>query len=138
MKRRPSGWLEPITAPAEGHAAGRLWVTVGLKLGAAYGDAAKSLIEMVVGEYVRLHDAAPRELFIHAKYTPSRLSLTRNGWGLAPAAAKARISWASKIAEARDDLKLFRPRDLPMRWRRSHLSTDGQRAEVAFQVYIGG
>jgi hypothetical protein len=22
---------------------------------------------MVVGEYVRLHDAAPRELFIHAK-----------------------------------------------------------------------
>jgi len=25
---------------------------------------------------------------------------------------------------------------LPRRWRRSHLSTDGQRAEVAFQVYI--
>ena len=170
---------------------------------------------MVVGEYVRLHDAAPRELFIHAKYTQSRLSLTRNGWGSAPATAKARISWTSKIAEARDDLKLFRPgdypvirgkalqigerhallwtagyaprldtfmgpetpnpiseklprcncslqavlsdvlgltkinfnsclhngrlpghSDLPMRWRRSHLSTDGQRAEVAFQVYI--
>ena len=64
---------------------------------------------MVVGEYVRLQDAAPRELFIHAKCTPSRLSLTRNGWG--SAAAKARISWASKIAEERDDLKLFRPCD---------------------------
>jgi hypothetical protein len=47
-------------------------------------------------------------------YTPSRLSLTRNGWGSAPAAAKARISWASKIAEARDDLKLFRPCDYPV------------------------
>jgi hypothetical protein len=58
---------------------------------------------------VRLQDAAPRELFIHAKCTPSRLSLTRNGWG--SAAAKARISWASKIAEERDDLKLFRPCD---------------------------
>jgi hypothetical protein len=60
--------------------AGRLWGTVGLKLGPAHRDAAKSLIEMVVGEYVMLHNAAP--------------------------------------------------------WRRSHLSTDGQRAEVAFEVYI--
>jgi hypothetical protein len=47
-------------------------------------------------------------------YTPSRLSLTRNGRGSAPAAAKAQISWASKIAEARDDLKLFRPGDYPL------------------------
>ncbi len=46
--------------------------------------------------------------------TPSRLSLTRNGRGSAPTAAKARISWASKIAEARDDLKLFRPGDYPV------------------------
>jgi hypothetical protein len=62
---------------------------------------------MVVGEHVRLHDAAPRELAKSA-------SLTRNVRGSAPAAAKARISWASKIAEARDDLKLFRPGDYPV------------------------
>src|SRR5579864_223159 len=58
MKRRPSRRLEPPAASATGHGAGRLWGTAGLKLGAAYRDAAKSLIEMVVGEYVRLHDAA--------------------------------------------------------------------------------
>lgn len=30
-------------------------------------DAARSLIQMVVGEYKRLHDQPPSELFIHAK-----------------------------------------------------------------------
>ena len=34
--------------------------------------------------------------------------------GSAPAAANTRISRASKIAEARDDLKLFRPGDYPV------------------------
>ena len=52
---------------------------------------------MVVSEYLRLHDAAPRELFIHVKS-----AFTDAEWaGFGTGAAKARISWASKIAEAR-------------------------------------
>ncbi len=106
MRRRPSRRLVPITAAAD---RARGWTALGYgrpEVGAAYRDVAKSLIEMVVGKYVRLHDAAPRELLMHAK--------SANVRGSAPAAAKARISWAFKIAEARDDLKLLRPGDYPV------------------------
>jgi hypothetical protein len=43
---------------------------------------------MVIGEYVRLHDAAPRELFIHVKS-----AFTDAEWaGFGTGEAKARIS----------------------------------------------
>ena len=65
---------------------------------------------MVVGEYVRLHDAAPRELFMHAKS-----AFTDAEWaGFSTDCGEGTNSWASKIAEARDDLKLFRPGDYPV------------------------
>ena len=62
-------------------------------------DAAKSLIEMVVGEYERLHDAAPRELFIHAKS-----AFTDTEWaGFSAGCGEGTNSVGVQIAEARDD-----------------------------------
>lgn len=73
-------------------------------------DAAKSLIEMVVGEYIRLHDGPPRELFIHAKS-----AFTDPEWkGFLAGCGKSTNLVGVQIAEARDDLKLFRPGNYPV------------------------
>jgi hypothetical protein len=72
--------------------------------------AAKSLIEMVVGEYRRLHDAPPRELFIHAK-----AAFTDDEWaGFAEGCVHETNLVGVQIADARDDLKLFRPGGYPV------------------------
>jgi hypothetical protein len=72
--------------------------------------AAKSLIEMVVGEYSRLHGAAPLELFIHAKS-----AFTDTEWeGFSAACGEDTNLVGVQIAEARDDLKLFRPGNYPV------------------------
>jgi len=73
-------------------------------------EAAKSLIEMVVGEYARLHDGPPRELFIHAKS-----AFTDPEWkGFLAGCGKLTNLVGVQIAEARDDLKLFRPGNYPV------------------------
>lgn len=72
--------------------------------------AAKSLIEMVVGEYSRLHGTPPRELFIHAKS-----AFTDIEWeGFSAACCEETNLVGVQIAEARDDLKLFRPGNYPV------------------------
>jgi hypothetical protein len=73
-------------------------------------DAAKSLLEMVVGEYTRLHDGPPTELFIHAKS-----AFTDDEWaGFAAGCSTDTKLVGVQIAEARDDLKLFRPGEYPI------------------------
>lgn len=73
-------------------------------------DAAKSLIEMVVGEYTRLHHAPPKELFIHAKS-----AFTDEEWrGFARGCRAPTNLVGVQIADARDDLKLFRPGSYPV------------------------
>lgn len=73
-------------------------------------EAAKNLIEMVVGEYERLHGAPPSELFIHAKsaFTDEEWRGFRQGCG--PDTNLVGV----QIADARDDLKLFRPGSYPV------------------------
>lgn len=72
--------------------------------------AAKSLIGMVIGEYRRLHDVPPRELFIHAKS-----AFTDDEWaGFAEACVQETNLVGVQIADARDDLKLFRPGGYPV------------------------
>jgi hypothetical protein len=73
-------------------------------------DAAKSLIKMVVGEYQRLHDAPPSELFIHAKS-----AFTDDEWkGFAEGCGAETNLVGVQISDARDDLKLFRPGGYPV------------------------
>ena len=74
-------------------------------------DAARNLIAMVIGEYKRLHKGPPRELFVHAKsafsdeewtgFTDAVKGLSTNLVGV-------------QIADAREDLKLFRPGAYPV------------------------
>ena len=64
--------------------------------------AAKNLIEMVVGEYTRLHDGPPAELFIHAKS-----AFTDDEWkGFSSACGEDTNVVGVQIADSRDDLKL--------------------------------
>lgn len=73
-------------------------------------DAAKNLIQMVIGEYTRLHDGPPRELFIHAKS-----SFTDNEWcGFAAGCDEETKLVGVQISDARDDLKLYRPGEYPV------------------------
>lgn len=73
-------------------------------------QAAKSLIEMVVGEYSRLHDAPPSELFIHAKS-----AFTDEEWEGFSAGCQSETNLVGvQISEARDDLKLYRPGEYPV------------------------
>lgn len=73
-------------------------------------DAARNLIEMVVGEYKRLHDGPPSELFIHAKS-----AFTDNEWrGFAAGCNEETNLVGVQIADARDDLKLYRPGEYPI------------------------
>lgn len=72
--------------------------------------AAKSLIQMVVGEYKRLHNAPPAELFIHAKS-----AFTDAEWAGFSAGCDDETNLVGvQIADARDDLKLFRPGEYPV------------------------
>jgi hypothetical protein len=72
--------------------------------------AARSLIEMVIGEYKRLHGVAPSELFIHAKS-----AFTDAEWaGFNAGCGDSTNLVGVQIAEARDDLKLFRPGEYPV------------------------
>ena len=72
--------------------------------------AAKDLIEMVVGEYTRLHDARPAELFIHAKS-----AFTDEEWeGFSSACGEETNVVGVQIADLRDDLKLYRPGEYPV------------------------
>lgn len=72
--------------------------------------AAKSLIQMVVGEYSRLHDGPPAELFIHAKS-----AFTDEEWkGFSVGCGTATNLVGVQIADARDDLKLFRSGSYPV------------------------
>jgi len=73
-------------------------------------DAAKNLIEMVVGEYTRLHYGPPAELFIHAKS-----AFTDDEWrGFLSACGNETNLVGVQIADARDDLKLYRPGEYPV------------------------
>jgi hypothetical protein len=73
-------------------------------------SAARRLIEMVLGEYQHLHGAPPRELFIHAKS-----AFTDEEWSgfTDECTAETRLAGV-QIADARDDLKLFRPGSYPV------------------------
>jgi hypothetical protein len=72
--------------------------------------AAKSLIEMVVSEYVRLHGDPPAELFIHAKS-----AFTDEEWsGFSAASSQCTSVVGVQIVDSRDDLKLFRPGSYPV------------------------
>lgn len=72
--------------------------------------AAASLIGMVVGEFERLHGAPPTELFIHAKSIFSAPE-----WeGFSSACPPETNLVGVQIADARDDLKLFRPGEYPV------------------------
>ena len=72
--------------------------------------AAKSLIEMVVSEYARLHEAPPTELFIHAKS-----AFSDEEWdGFSKGCASETNLVGVQIADAHDDLKLFRPGSYPV------------------------
>lgn len=65
---------------------------------------------MVVSEYKRLHDTPPRELFIHAKS-----AFTNTEWeGFSQGCVPETNLVGVQIAEARDDLKLFRPGSYPV------------------------
>jgi hypothetical protein len=65
---------------------------------------------MVVGEYQRLHDALPSELFIHAKS-----AFTDDEWkGFSEGCESGTNLVGVQISDARDDLKLFRPGGYPV------------------------
>lgn len=73
-------------------------------------DAAQNLINMVVGEYIRLHDGPPTELFIHAKS-----AFTDDEWrGFSSACGDKTNLVGVQIGDARDDLKLYRPGEYPV------------------------
>ncbi len=66
---------------------------------------------MVVGEYKRLHDGPPSELFIHPKSAP-----TDEEWrGFAAGCDDETNLVGMQIADVRDDLKLYRPGGHPVR-----------------------
>lgn len=72
--------------------------------------AAKNLIGMVIAEYERMHKAPPLELFIHAKS-----AFTREEWeGFEAGCPGATKLVGVQIADARDDLKMFRPGEYPV------------------------
>ena len=73
-------------------------------------DAAKRLIRMVVGEYKRLHGESPRELFVHAKAAFS----DKEWFGFQEGVDQETNLVGVQIADAREDLKLFRPGDYPV------------------------
>ena len=70
---------------------------------------AESLARMVVGEYNRLHNEAPQELFIHAKsaFTDEEWSGFHKGVDLETNLVGV------QIVDARENLKLFRPGRYP-------------------------
>jgi hypothetical protein len=74
-------------------------------------DAARKLVAMVVKEYRDQHsDQPPTELFLHAKS-----SFTDEEWkGFKSGAPPKTIIVGVQIADARDNLKLFRPRNYPI------------------------
>jgi hypothetical protein len=73
-------------------------------------EAAKSLIKMVVGEYERLHNVPPSELFIHAKS-----AFTDEEWnGFTDGCGTATDLVGVQIADVKGDLKLFRPGRYPV------------------------
>ena len=72
--------------------------------------AARNLIEMVVGEYTRLHDGPPAELFIHAKS-----AFTDDEWsGFSSACGSETNLVGVQISDASYTLKLFRPGEYPV------------------------
>lgn len=74
-------------------------------------DAAANLVETVLSEYRRLHAGnSPDELFIHAKS-----SFSEDEWhGFEDAANEKTNIFAVQIADAWDQLKLFRPGSYPV------------------------
>ncbi|MFZ3354605.1 MAG: hypothetical protein WA268_27470 [Xanthobacteraceae bacterium] len=74
-------------------------------------DAARNLVAMVVKEYCDQHDQqAPAELFIHAKS-----SFTEEEWkGFKAGAPSGTNVVGVQIADARDNMKLFRPGNYPV------------------------
>jgi len=66
--------------------------------------ASRSLVEMVMAEYVRLHDSPPRELFIHAKAAFSEEEWT----GFSDAIGKRTRLTGVQITEVRDPSYLGR------------------------------
>jgi len=72
--------------------------------------AAKNLIGMVINEYSRMHNAPPRELFIHAKS-----AFTQEEWRGFEAGCPGGTNLVGvQIIDTRDDLKLFRPGEYPV------------------------
>jgi hypothetical protein len=73
--------------------------------------AARDLIAMVVSEYKRLHDAPPKELFVHA-----RSAFSDEEWnGFSDAVKGSATNLVGvQISDAREDLKLFRSGAYPV------------------------
>ncbi|MFT3976846.1 MAG: hypothetical protein QM688_07005 [Sphingomonas bacterium] len=73
-------------------------------------SAAANLVTMVIGEYERLHDRPPSELFIHA---PS--SFTDEEWQGFESACNSETNLVGvQIADAKDSVKLYRPGGYPV------------------------
>jgi len=72
--------------------------------------AARNLIEMVAREYERVHDGPPHELFLHG-----RSAFSDEEWaGFRDSCPSTTNLVGVQIADARDDLKLFRMGDYPV------------------------
>jgi hypothetical protein len=71
--------------------------------------AAADLVKMVVGEYQRLHNRLPRELFIHASS-----NFTDEEWrGFESACGEETNLVGVQISDAKDSVKLYRPGGYP-------------------------
>jgi hypothetical protein len=72
--------------------------------------AAKGLVELVIGEYLRLHDSPPKELFIHASS-----NFADDEWaGFEKGAGTDTKVLGIQISDAYEDLKLYRMGNYPV------------------------
>jgi hypothetical protein len=72
--------------------------------------AAKELVELVIGEYLRLHDSPPKELFIHASS-----NFADEEWaGFEKGAGTDTKVLGIQISDAYEDLKLYRMGNYPV------------------------
>ena len=72
--------------------------------------AAKGLVELVIGEYLRLHDSPPKELFIHASS-----NFADDEWaGFEKGAGADTKVLGVQISDAYEDLKLYRMGNYPV------------------------
>jgi hypothetical protein len=95
-------------------------------------DAARNLVAMVIKEYrEQHHDQPPAELFLHAKS-----SFTDEEWNGFKSGAPPETNMVGvQIADAKDNMKLFRPRNYPI-LRGSALLLDDDQAFLWTAGYV--